>query len=137
MVYIDVQVRVSTNNTLVVWVTYSRTNKNRTNISEELDKLSSASTSSSISLASSNKSAVSLSSISKPRTYSSGLQLSDLKQQQQPQHLPLLLLQFTKPSQQQSANLLQNIGGHERKLTTTSTVPSQMKLFNNEKKMIY
>lgn len=134
VVYIDVQVRVSTNNTLVVWVTYSRTNKNRTNISEELDKLSSASTSSSISLASSNKSAVSLSSISKPRTYSSGLQLSDLKQQQQPQHLPLLLLQFlTKPSQQQSANLLQNIGGHERKLTTTSTVPSQMKLFNNEK----
>lgn len=128
VIYVDVQVRVSTNNTLVVWVTYSRTNKNRTNISEELDKLSSASTSSSISLASSNKSAVSLSSISKPRTYSSGLQLSDLKQQQQQQ------LQFlAKPPQHQSVTLLENTGNHERKPTTASTVPSQMKLFNNEK----
>ncbi|KAL6452983.1 PSK1 Serine/threonine-protein kinase PSK1 [Candida maltosa Xu316] len=101
-IYIDAQLRASSRDTLVVWITYSRTNKTRNNITEELDKLSSASASaSSISLASSNKSATSLTSTNKSK--SSHLKISDL----------------------------QELGKHERTMSTN--VPSQMKLFDNEK----
>ncbi|RCK64501.1 Serine/threonine-protein kinase PSK1 [Candida viswanathii] len=102
-IYVDVQLRASSQDTLVVWITYSRTNKNKNCISEELDKLSSASASS-VSLSSSNKSATSLSTSSKTRSVSSYLRVSDIK------------------------------GGanrHERAMSTD--VPSQMKLFDNEK----
>lgn len=43
-IFVDVQVRASQNDTLVVWITYSRLT-NKTNMSEELDKLSSSASS--------------------------------------------------------------------------------------------
>ncbi|KAK6459681.1 uncharacterized protein RJT20DRAFT_144027 [Scheffersomyces xylosifermentans] len=68
-IYIDVQVRASTYDALVVWVTYSRSATKR-NISKELDRLSSST--SSLSLSSGDRSAVSLTSMSdtKQRTKS-------------------------------------------------------------------
>ncbi|KAK6891951.1 Serine/threonine-protein kinase PSK1 [Candida tropicalis] len=103
VVYVDVQLRASSQDTFVVWITYSRTNKNKNCISDELDKLSSASASS-VSLSSINKSATSLSTNSKTRSVSSHLRVSDIKS---------------------------NSNHHERAMSTD--VPSQMKLFDNEK----
>ncbi|ABN64612.2 serine/threonine kinase, partial [Scheffersomyces stipitis CBS 6054] len=64
-IHVDVQVRASSYDTLVLWVTYSRASTKR-NISSELDRLNSST--SSLSLSSDGKSVISLTSLSDTKT---------------------------------------------------------------------
>ena len=78
-IHVDVQVRASSYDTLVLWVTYSRASTKR-NISSELDRLNSST--SSLSLSSDGKSVISLTSLSDTKsTVKPGnlMQMTELK----------------------------------------------------------
>ena len=115
-IFVDVQARTSDEDALILWVTYSRTGRARS-MSKELDKLSSST--SSISLASSDKSAGATTSSTRTKSHSSHARLSDLvltpnqAQTQTPKH-----------EKTGTNDSLSSIGG---------PLPSQLKLFDNEK----
>ncbi|CAK9438986.1 uncharacterized protein LODBEIA_P32100 [Lodderomyces beijingensis] len=120
-IFVDVQARASSQDALILWVTYSRARRER-NLSRELDKLSSST--SSISLASSDKSQITLSS--RTRSYSGYLKVSDIKQPLTPKRANNTHVSSTYPSSIGG-------GGGGDGGAAAGGLPSQMKLFNDEK----
>lgn len=125
--YVDVQARVSTDNALILWVTYSRT-KRDSSLTSELEALSSSA--SSMSLASTDDHSV-VSVPSRTQTQSNllnlgeGIQLHAHQAQPQPQ-----LNHHLHPNHAALARTRTHTGGST---ASANNIPSQRKLFEDGK----